>query len=518
MPWLATNDLTPSTPLGGSVSEQIYNGLDCMVTLEVYEELEKLIDPENPPLPYNFSRAVQAPALEMMLRGFKVDQTERQIAIQKLQQRIDHLENHVLQAYAHAIWDRPLNPRSQQQLIAFFYEHMRLPEQWTSQKGQRKLSMNRESLEKLEQYFQAMPVVACILTIRDLTKKLQTIEAEVDGDGRIRTSYNVAGTETWRWSSSKNAYGGGGNLQNWENELRRILVADPGEVLVGIDLEQAESREVGWLCGTLFDDWTYLDACYAGDLHSFTCALVWRDLVARSDLMDDKTGELICKLGTPFTDNAKWNRAIAEQSFYRHFTYRDMSKRGGHGSNYYGTPWTMARHLKVPVQLMVDFQGSYFEAFPGIPQYHRHTAGLIQTTHRVENSFGFERIFFGRPNDDTTLREAIAFSPQSSTGVRMNLGMWKVWNAMGHKVKLLAQIHDAIYWSCKPELVGSSIEEGLSLIDIRLRSGSRELIVPGEAKWGWNMANYDPKRNPNGLAKWKGKIDREREGVMQRRF
>ena len=28
-------------------------------------------------------------------------------------------------------------------------------------------------------------------------------------------------------------------------------------------------------------------------------------------------------------------------------TYRDMAKRGGHGSNYMGQPWTMAKHLKV---------------------------------------------------------------------------------------------------------------------------------------------------------------------------
>ena len=43
-------------------------------------------------------------------------------------------------------------------------------------------------------------------------------------------------------------------------------------------------------------------------------------------------------------------------------------------TNYVGTPWTMSRHLKVPVRVMELFQERYFGAFPGIPRFHRWVA------------------------------------------------------------------------------------------------------------------------------------------------
>ena len=40
------------------------------------------------------------------------------------------------------------------------------------------------------------------------------IRAELEADGRIRCNFNPAGTETFRWNSSKNPHDRGTNLQN----------------------------------------------------------------------------------------------------------------------------------------------------------------------------------------------------------------------------------------------------------------------------------------------------------------
>jgi DNA polymerase I-like protein with 3'-5' exonuclease and polymerase domains len=40
------------------------------------------------------------------------------------------------------------------------------------------------------------------------------IGAELEMDGRMKCSFNTAGTETFRWSSSTNAFWRGTNLQN----------------------------------------------------------------------------------------------------------------------------------------------------------------------------------------------------------------------------------------------------------------------------------------------------------------
>ena len=263
---------------------------------------------------------------------------------------------------------------------------MKLPELWQSQKGIRKLSMNREALEKLyDRYLYARPFIACILTIRDLSKQQEVFDTEIDADGRFRTSYNIAGTETGRPSSSSNAFGTGGNAQNIAPSLRYVFVSDPGYKIAVIDAEQVEARDVGFFCGCLFDDWTFLDACESGDLHTTNATRIWPEL--------------------GWTDNKLYNRKIADTIFYRDFTYRDMAKRGSHLSNYMGTAWTASRALKLPLKIMEDFQSRYCRgpsaAYPCIPRWWQWTAEQLQTTHLLTTPFSRERHFFGRPDDDT---------------------------------------------------------------------------------------------------------------------
>jgi len=166
----------------------------------------------------------------------------------------------------------------------------------------------------------------------------------------------------------------------------------------------------------------------------------------------------------------------------------------------------MARHLKVPTKVMEDFQSRYFEAFPCIPRWHRWVAERLQRDGVLVTPFGRRRQFFGRSNDDATLRKAIAFSPQSSTGDRLNLGLWRIWHYMP-EVQLLAQVHDAVYFQYREgDDEQAIISRALWLIsNVPLSAGGRTFLVPGEAKIGWNWGSFDPKRpekNPDGLAKW----------------
>ena len=91
-----------------------------------------------------------------------------------------------------------------------------------------------------------------------------------------------------------------------------------------------------------------------------------------------------------------------------------MGKRGGHATNYYGKAITVARHLQVPVNLIEKFQNAYLGAFPGIPRWWTAIQQQLQEKGWIETPFGRVRQFFGRRHDDATLREAIAFNPQST--------------------------------------------------------------------------------------------------------
>ena len=509
-----TEKLSPSAlqALGPEGVHQTYCGLDCCVTLEVFEALRA--QRTQPPRIYDFERALQAPYLDMMQRGFAVDELSRQTASAQLTEEINHLQE-VLDEFARASWDRPLNPRSYKQLQEFFYSALALPPVYSFKKGVKRVSTDRDALEKLEEkYLYARPIVNCILSIRDLAKQREVFDTEIDPDRRHRSSYNIAGTETGRPSSSENAFGTGGNAQNIRPSLRYVFVADAGKKICVIDLEQVEARDVGFFQGCLFGDWTFLDACESGDLHTNNARLVWPEL---------KWGE-----------DAQANRRIAEQIFYRDFSYRDMAKRGGHLSNYYGGAATMARALKIPLAIAQEFHLRYNHgpncAYPGFQRWWNWTATQIQTSHRIVTPFGRERLFFGRPGDDTTLREAIAFLPQSTTADRMNLGLWRIWRYMP-EVELLAQTYDSVTFQYdesadEQEIIGRALE----LIRVELRApNGRSYVVPGEAKVGWNwgaqVTQADvakalakglpaPRLNPDGLVKFKlGKRDERKRSI-----
>jgi DNA polymerase I-like protein with 3'-5' exonuclease and polymerase domains len=476
---------------------QVYCGLDTCVTFEVFEALSALLggtaDVElSWPLLYSFERALQAPALDMMLRGFKIDEFERERAIAQLSGQLATLRGQ-LDTLGRAVWDDSLNPGSPKQLKEFFYQRMRLPEVWIRDKGQRKLSTNIEALEKLEVYFHARPFVALILACRETAGLLKKIESPLE-NGRFMFSYNIAGTETGRPSSSKSSTGSGNNIQNLKRDedleegeisIRKMFIADPGYKLCNIDLEQTESRDVGFLQGAILGDWTYLDACEKGDLHTATAKMVWPEL--------------------GWSGDASRDREIANQNFYRHFSYRDMSKRGGHLSNYMGTAWTAARSLKVPLPIMESFREKYIErAFPAFAPWWQWTAQELQTKGVLTTPYGFSRQFFGRSDDDATLREAIAFVPQSMTANRMSLGMWRIWKFMP-EVELLAEVYDSVCFQYKEGTELAVIPKALKLCEVPLVAPSgRVMTVPAEAKTGFNWGAHSA-ANPDGLMKWSPK-------------
>lgn len=497
------SSIIPTSP---AEREWWYNSLDCAITYEIYEDISQT---NSNNLIYDFERALQGPALDMMLRGFRIDpvwQIQQRTRFEKLEAEIDEM----LQRLAYPVWGKPLNPRSPDQVKDFFYNHLNMPQQWISQRGEKKLSANREALEKLDEYYHASPFVSLIFAARDCRKKLSVLRTGVDPDGRMRCTYNVCGTETGRWASSRNVYGRGSNLQNITEEMRRMFVADPGYILVYIDGEQAESRAVGFIHGRIFGDWTYLDACEEGDLHTTVTMMVWEDL--------------------GWTTDPKKNREIADQQFYRWFSYRDMSKRGGHGTNYYGTPWTMSRHLRVPKHLIEHFQSKYFMAFP-MRRWHQWVAQQLGLRQSLTTFVGRERTFYGRSNDDATLRKAIAYEPQSAVGDLINEGGYRVWKEFP-EAQALGQLHDAWIFQIPQDRL-DLIDPMIRTFQVPVTTRNRTMTIPGEAKVGWNWASSEKDKpeskrafrdgNPDGLVKWKGSEARTRvedpsASLLDRRF
>lgn len=499
MPWIDSSTLNRSAieKLDAKVRHEVYNGLDCCVTMEVFEVLSEQLRSRNDSsakLIYDFELSCQSLALSMMLRGFLTDAYEREKYLDNARKTLVRLER-MLNLFAQSIWPFGLNARSYKQLKEFFYGAMQLPEQYVSDKGVRRVSCNRECLEKLQAYFYPLPIINCIFEIRDLGKKISVLSSKVDYEGRYRSSWSPSATETGRWSSSKDAFGEGGNQQNITPELRRIFVADRGKKLFHFDQEQAESRVVGLLLKALCNESTYLEACEKGDLHTNVAKLLWPEQVR--------------------------DRKSAEVLFYRHFSYRDMSKRGGHLSNYKGGPMRMSRALQLPYRMCEDFQEDYYSRF-GFSKWFTWTARELQLHQSLTTPLGMRRDFFGNPYDDAVLREAIAFIPQSTVGQLTALIAKRVERELPI-LEPLTNDHDGFTWQFPDDraLERELVEKVLALAEIPIQLNGHVLKIPIEISLGWNWASaerppYTIKNNPDGLVKWRGEDGRTRTTCLER--
>lgn len=571
-------DILERGNLDANLTHQAYNALDSAVTLRVHDALgQRIAASPNAALSYRFVRAMQAPALDMMRRGMCInlkvrsDETARYEAIRnRCQSLLDRLADAVWGPEVYTVTTRTrvpytvtlrngsqsavryrsevttesltrprgLNANSPKQLLAFFNIALNLPVEYEIRKrptgSERTPSCNDKALRKwgnmrlkgpginprdrtVPAIQLVRPFVTLILAIRDADKMLSVLRASLDADSRMRCSYNVVGTENGRWSSSENAFGRGTNLQNITASMRRMFCADEGATLVSTDLEQAESRLVGGLVWQATGDRTYLNACESSDLHTTVCRMTWPEL--------------------EWTDDDKTNRAIADRSYpgLPRFTYRDVAKRLGHGSNYRGSYYGIAQAVGVPPDLVREFQLRYFRAFPAIVAWHNYIVETIRTHQFLDTPLGRRRWFFGRPTEDATIREAIAFVPQSTIGELLNCAMYNCWarsvlpKSDPHHlpIQLLLQNHDAFAFQTfipqheLPRLL-SEVKAELELPIPLIRGGQVEhLIIPGEFVTGWNWGYQDkgPDKtkwtfadgNPDGLRKWDGAETRTRQ-------
>jgi DNA polymerase I-like protein with 3'-5' exonuclease and polymerase domains len=207
-------------------------------------------------------------------------------------------------------------------------------------------------------------------------------------------------------------------------------------------------------------------------------------------------------------------KAIASDEFYRGKSRRDVSKTLGHGSNYMGLPPTMSRHSHIDVGLVEHFQKAYFTAFPEIPQWHSWVIEQVQTTATITTMLGRTRQFFGRPNDAATIREAVAYEPQSVAADYCNqalLSLHKMSMAGTFPAQIFLSKHDEIGVRFDQALEAEVLKIMTEVMEQRITLTSpagetRWWYVPAEAESGWNLGRRVVDKdtgvitNPNGLS------------------
>lgn len=469
----ATDDLGA---LPDFLKQCVYNGMDSMLTHEIWEAVAKLADKHQAWDAYYDTRSYIPDILDMSNRGIKINIAKRDELLADLKRRVRRLDRY-LQLYAKRVWGKGLNHRSPLQLQQFFFEALALPVKYSAKKGDVKVSTGRDALEALgNEYVRAMPFTRIILKLRDYEKLIQTLTVGLH-DGRWRFSFNAAGTDTARWSSSAHPKGDGGNIQNIKDLVRKIFEADEEYDMWNFDQQGAEARVVAYLSG----DEAYIAAVETGDVHTMVAAMCF---------------------------GFEPKRELAEQKYYREWSYRDISKRATHGTSYGGTARTIARVTKLEEKIIEEFQAKLRRNFPGIFEWQRWVAHQIQTKGELVTPLGFRRKFFGRRHDDSTVRAAIAFVPQSTVGRHTANGIRRL-RALGDPgIVCLSNGHDAVTGQTptllvpeKMPLIRRTLIKPFPVVDIHGKE--RIMTIPWDGAVGRNWGKYHKDKNPNGLREYK---------------
>jgi len=385
-----------------------YNALDCVRTYEVFEAQAVMLERFKVKPQFDFLMKLFPQVVLMMLRGTKICPNRRKFAVDELlaaiEQRADFLHELV----------GDINFSSSPQVKDLFYNQFGLKP--IKHKKTKAVTAGKEALKQIgEENPLLYPITSAVMEMRSLsTFNSNFAQAPLDADGRIRCSFNIGGTETFRFSSSESAFGTGTNLQNVPKgdrsttlvmpNMRSMFVPDPGKIICDVDLAGADAQVVAWEA----DDALLKSAFRAGlKIHA----------VNSKDLFGGDAG--------------------ADGKREPYYTY---AKVGVHATNYGANARTVARALGLTMHEAEKFQKRWFSIHPGIHSWHRRVEQGVSRTRTISNRFGFRKVFFDRI--ENVFNQALAWVPQSTVAINVNTSL--IQASALREVEFLLQVHDSL--------------------------------------------------------------------------
>jgi len=317
-----------------------------------------------------------------------------------------------------------------------------------------------------------------ILLRRGLKKSLDAVRQITNAkDGRFHPHFAFGATDTHRVASKRSNMGENTNGQNITKYLRRLILADPGYILVQGDLARAESH----ILAARSQDSAYI-AAHEGDddTHALVAKMCWPE----RDWPDDP---------------ADWLRYAKTEIFDRTLPrgrLRDVSKVVQHARGRDGSKRTVGQALgtgDLKGQEVIDV---FDAAFPGVPQYIAEAWEALKAKGFVEcEELGIIRKFYANPANHDTLRDLLAFVLQAPVAYNCHIGFWRVYKHLDTKsfqpgkgdVQLLFHNHDAVIVQVKEEKLGHylPILDRLMTVPLRIRGRVVELRRDWEAGPNW---------------------------------
>ena len=358
---------------------------------------------------------------EMELSGVYIDRQALQSFGRMLSERIDETQDVIYEMAG-----GEFNINSTKQLGEVLYERLNLP---ALKKTKRGYSTNADVLEKLRPYH---PIIGQILEYRKYAKLKSTyvdgLEKEIAPDGRIHTLFQNTVTATGRLSSTEP------NLQNIPvrtplgAEMRKMFLAQAGNVLVDADYSQIELRLLAHIAG----DEAMQEAFRTGaDIHAITASQVF---------------------GVPQDQVTKQMRSAA--------------KAVNFGIVYGISEFSLAEDIGVSFQEAKEYMARYFQTYSGVHRYQKEIVEQAKRDGYVSTLMGRRRWLPELKSSNYNLRSfgervALNMPIQGTAADIIKRAMEAVWRRLREEKlqgKLILQVHDELIVEC-PEAEGERIAQ-----------------------------------------------------------
>ena len=428
-----------------------YNCLDVVRTYEVYSALKSVLQSMGMTEVYKFQKELQSQVLIVNLRGILFDSSKQVLLRREVEATTETIADRLKSIL---LIDGSVNFNSSDQVKSIFYEYL----------GQRPVKVRNGSDFSISSGDEALNVIVerepILKGIVDLLKSYRSSKVFANtflssytspATGRMHTTFNICGTATYRFSSSKALDKTGLNFQNLPKgdegdveypmpNIRSLFLPDAGHFIFDTDLDSADLRIVVAESGCKW----------------------------MKEQLDAGKKPYVEIMKRYYNDDT-----MTKKSHPKEYT---IFKSLCHGTNYLGTAPGLAKRLNLDTGEVKKIQDWYFDLNPEIKEWQSSIKKKVNKGQPISNVWGYKKYFWGGIVE-TTYNEAVAWIPQSTVAILIN----RLLVAIGKhekRIQLLAQVHDSLVGQGLASDEDALIERIRSLSQITLPFASGEIVIP----------------------------------------
>jgi hypothetical protein len=287
------------------------------------------------------------------------------------------------------------------------------------------------------------PVIEKALPLTELYTRMSQLQMETDSDGRVRSTYNLVGSETGRVTCKKSPTGTGRNLQATADEdslkddddilhegLRDILVADPGYYMAKADLKGADGWTVGANMASL-GDYSMLHDLQAGVKPASLLTLMRRHGHSYIAGKDRPALKELCKE----VGHDDWDYFSSKQLVWGFCYMLGVKKASDLVFE------KSAGQVEMTEKEVEDMKRLFFSRY-NVPIWWRAMERKLFSQPyppKLTSPSGHTRMFFGRRQE--ILGEALAHEPQSVTTYATNKAVYNCWRDEENRIHSVSFNH-----------------------------------------------------------------------------